>query len=39
MALEQLLEKREVSADFLRETLCFMLEQLMEHEVERLSRA
>lgn len=33
MALERLLEKREVSADFLRETLAFMLEQLMEHEV------
>lgn len=33
MALEQLLEKRAVSADFLRETLAFILEQLMEHEV------
>jgi putative transposase len=36
MALNELLEKREVAPDFLRETLAFMLEQLMEHEVAGL---
>jgi transposase-like protein len=39
MALEQLLEKREVSTDFLRVTLGFMLHELMEHEVAGLCGA
>lgn len=39
MALNELLEKREVAPDFLRETLSFMLEQLMEHEVAGLCGA
>jgi putative transposase len=39
MALQQLLEKRDVAPDFLRETLAFMLEQLMEHEVAGLCGA
>ena len=33
MALNELLEKRETSTDFLRETLAFLLQELMEHEV------
>lgn len=33
MALNELLEKREASTDFLRETLAFLLQELMEHEV------
>lgn len=33
MALNELLEKREASSDFLRETLAFLLQELMEQEV------
>lgn len=33
MALAELLEKRMASQDFLRETLTFLLQELMEHEV------
>jgi len=39
MALEKLLEKSQSSPDFLRETLAFMLEQLMAHEVDALCGA
>ena len=39
MALEELLEKTRSSPDFLRETLAFMLEQLMAHEVDGLCGA
>lgn len=39
MALEELLEKTQSSPDFLRETLAFMLEQLMGHEVDGLCGA
>ena len=30
MALNELLEKREASSDFLRDTLTFLLQELME---------
>ncbi|RRQ24590.1 IS256 family transposase [Guyparkeria sp. SCN-R1] len=33
MALNELLEKREASSDFLRDTLTFLLQELMEQEV------
>ena len=39
MALTELLEKRAVAPDFLRETLAFMLQELMEHEVAELCGA
>ena len=39
MALEGLLEKTGVSPDFLRETLTFMLQQLMEYEASGLCGA
>ena len=39
MALQALLEKRDVAPDFLRETLAFMLQELMEHEVSGLCGA
>jgi len=39
MALNELLEKREVAPDFLRETLAFMLQELMEHEASALCGA
>lgn len=36
MALAELLEKRMASQDFLRETLTFMLQELLEHVVTAL---
>ena len=33
MALNELLEKREASSDFLRDTFTFLLQELMEQEV------
>ena len=39
MALQALLEKTGASPDFLRETLTFMLQQLMEYEATGLCGA
>lgn len=39
MALTELLEKRAVAPDFLRDTLAFILQELMEHEVVSLCGA